>query len=202
MCVSRWVLTVYFFFRSYIPPRANWAPAPASPLYETGHPDSLQPEPLQTAQPTKGLSPSHSPVYGLANPTPEPVRTNAEVTSFYEDADPMFEESRQEPVVSAAPLPTALRPGPAGEPKPMELEDVPEAPGSPTNSEISHFTSISQRPVNPRWVPPTPPVQPAQQRTNMLLENNPDFDLQAGRRRGGAGPGGRMPTLSMVREGK
>lgn len=188
--------------RSYIPPRANWAPAervaPSSPIYEYGHPSSLQPEPLQPMQPAK----SPSPVYGQANPGPQPVRANADVISYYEDADPTLIESRQEPVVSAAPLPSALRPGPAGEPKPMESEDVPEAPGSPTTSEISHFTSISQRPVNPRWCPPPPPVQPAQQKTNMLLENNPDFDLQAGRRRGGAGPGGRMPTLSMVREAK
>lgn len=62
---------------------------------------------------------------------------------------------------------------------------------------MSHFTSISQRPVNPRW---RPPMQPAQQRTNMLLEGNPDFDLSAGRQRGGTGPGGRMPTLSTLRE--
>lgn len=99
--------------------------------------------------------------------------------------------------MSAAPLPSALMPGHAGEQKPKEMEDIPEAPGSPTTSEISHFTSISQRPINPRW---QPPVAPAQQKTNMLLENNPDFDVGVGRRRGGAGPGGRMPTLSTLRE--
>ena len=145
------MLTTYFFFlRSYVPPRANWAQAdrvaPSSPLYEYGHPDSLHPGPLQTAQPAK----SPSPVYGQANPGPTPARANADVTSYYEDADPTFVESRQEPAVSAAPLPSALRPGPAGEPKPMELEDVPEDPSSPTTSVISHFTSIPQRPVNPR----------------------------------------------------
>lgn len=172
---------------TYVPPRAGWTqpdgrlgPSP-SPVYE----DSAIPEPLRAAQ-----SPPPAQAYAPTNGTPQ--HTRADSGDYYEDVDPRFAE----PAVSA-PLPSALMPGPAGEPKPIETEDIPEAPGSPTASEMSHFTSISQRPVNPQWRPPMPP---AQQRTNMLLENNPDFDLSAGRRRGGAGPGGRMPTLSMVRE--
>lgn len=194
-----------YLTRSYIPPRANWtqleriAPSP-SPVYEYGHSESLQPEPLQPTQPAKSPSPVQA--QAPAHFTPQRMRADSDANDYYEDADHHFADNRQEPAVSAARLPSALMPGAAGEPKLMESEAVSEAPGSPTTSEISHFTSISQRPVNPRWQPPPPPVKPAQQKTNMLLENNPDFDLQAGRKRGGAGPGGRMPTLSMVREAR
>ena len=177
-------------FRSYIPARAAWGPdvrlGPSpSPVYEYGQPEAIHP--------TQSPSPVHA--YGQDNRAPQPMRSNLGNDDYYEDMEPRFADKSRGPT-----LPSALMPGPAGEPKPKDSDDLPEAPGSPTTSEISHFTSISQRPINPRWQPPPAPLKPAQQRTNMLLENNPDFDLQAGRRKGGAGPGGRMPTLSMVRE--
>lgn len=77
---------------------------------------------------------------------------------------------------------------------------------SPAASEASHFTSISQRGINPQWrpgpgdmgmMPPGPqgaylrPGQQAQRQRDVLLSDNPDFALpNAGRRgRGGGGPG-------------
>ncbi|EYE96078.1 putative pH signal transduction protein PalI [Aspergillus ruber CBS 135680] len=173
-------------------------PEPTSPSsFYSRTPSTYVPARAGWTQPDNrlGPSPSPSPVHAYRPPGGAHHARN-DSTDYYEDVDLQFAENQ--PAVSAPPpaLPSALMPGPAGEPKPV-VEDIPEAPGSPTASEMSHFTSISQRPVNPRW---QPPMQPAQQRTNMLLEGNPDFDLSAGRRRGGAGPGGRMPTLSTLRE--
>ena len=82
-------------------------------------------------------------------------------------------------------------PGGNGERTP--LDDVEEGPSSPTTSDISHFTSISERPVNPRWQPPPPPPMPTRTKQSILLENNPDFDLRAGGGRGGRMPATRYP---------
>ncbi|PYH47843.1 putative pH signal transduction protein PalI [Aspergillus saccharolyticus JOP 1030-1] len=116
-------------------------------------------------------------------------------TDYFEDADPRF-VNPNESAAGNARLPPALTPGAIGERKPTD--NSAEPPHSPTTSEVSHFTSISQRPINPRWRPP--PV-PAQQKHDVLLENNPDFDLHAGAGRGGlAGVGSRMPPLSIPRD--
>ncbi|KAF7169681.1 hypothetical protein CNMCM6106_004521 [Aspergillus hiratsukae] len=153
---------------SYVPPRAGWTPADLR------------------------VGPSPSPVHALeGNRTAPHARPNSG-DDYYEDVDPRFAEPHQPPAGNRA-LPSALTPG-AGERKPMD--DLAEAPGSPTTSEISHFTSISERPINPRWRPPPPPALPAQQRQIALLENNPDFDLRAG----ATGVGGRMPPMSIPRE--
>ncbi|GFF37645.1 pH-response regulator protein palI/RIM9 [Aspergillus udagawae] len=164
--------SLYSRSASYIPPRAGWTPADLR------------------------VGPSPSPVHALDHPAAH-ARSNSG-DNYYEDVDPRFAESHQPPAASRA-LPSALTSG-AGEPKPMD--DLAEAPGSPTTSEISHFTSISERPINPRWRPPPPPALPAQQRQNVLLENNPDFDLRAGGigRAGATGVGGRMPPMSIPRE--
>ncbi|KPI34377.1 pH-response regulator protein palI/RIM9 [Cyphellophora attinorum] len=94
-------------------------------------------------------------------------------------------------------------------------EDLPGA-RSPAESETSNFTSVSQRGVNPNWRPGYPgefqgggpgPMRRqsnTQARQDILLNNNPDFQLPGmtppgrrpmGGRGGGFGPGpsGRMP---------
>ena len=59
-------------------------------------------------------------------------------------------------------------------------------------SEASHFTSISERPVNPNWRPQSGSVGPEPRRQqDMLLAGNPDFSIpgmRGGSRRPGAGP--------------
>ncbi|KAJ0424243.1 SUR7/PalI family-domain-containing protein [Aspergillus carlsbadensis] len=87
---------------------------------------------------------------------------------YYEDEDPVY-TSRNESAASNTRVPSALTPG----------------------NSVSHFTSISERPINPDWRPPPMPAQAVQKRRDVLLENNPDFDLRAG-----SGRGGRMPPLS------
>ncbi len=82
---------------------------------------------------------------------------------------------------------------------PSESYDaLPEGQRSPA-SDNSEMTSISQRGVNPNWRPgstdalgrlevPQRRAQQQQQKRDMLLNTNPDFELHAR-----AGNGGRMP---------
>lgn len=100
-------------------------------------------------------------------------------------------------------------------------EDIASGSRSPAESERSTFTSVSQRGVNPRWNPGMGPGgfgpgpgqngsgigmggqrrgPPPQQRNEVLLSSNPDFELPGmGPRRGGGrggmprGAGGMMP---------
>ncbi|KAG2413901.1 pH-response regulator protein palI/RIM9 [Aspergillus terreus] len=155
---------------SYVPPRAGWG-----------------------ADLRVGPSPSPVHAYGARGMNRSPqthVRSNS--GDYYEDNDPRF-ANRNESAVGNPRLPTALTPGNNGEQK--LTEGLAEEPSSPTTSDISHFTSISERPINPRW---RPPPLPAQQKRDVLLENNPDFDLRAGAGRGG-GAGSRMPPISATR---
>ena len=136
---------------------------------------------------------------------------------YYEDVDPRFAaESDPAPPVQqrGAPLPGSLAPGPAHGMHDVPLartgsyEDLPGA-RSPAESETSNFTSVSQRGVNPNWRPGGPgdtagqfppnvmrkPMQAqVQERRDLLLGNNPDFELpipRPGRGRGGSvGMGG------------
>ena len=60
-------------------------------------------------------------------------------------------------------------------------------------SEASHFTSISERPVNPNWRPPPGSTGPEPRRQqDMILTGNPDFSIpgmgRGGRGRAGTGP--------------
>jgi hypothetical protein len=57
-------------------------------------------------------------------------------------------------------------------------------------SEASHFTSISERPVNPNWQPAAQ-SGPEPRRQDVLLAGNPDFSIpgmRGGRGRAGTGP--------------
>lgn len=129
---------------------------------------------------------------------------------YYEDVEPRFAEP-SEPASSSGGVPFALMPGgPAGEkPPPLKMpsETVTEGPRSPTASEISstsHFTSISERPVNPRWQGPPgpPPVNRAPQTQDMLLGGNPDFELPGNRGQGPrSGRAGRMTPVLEHRGG-
>ena len=158
--------------------------------------------------------------------------------NYYEDVDPRFVDPA--PVSDLPPqpeLPTSLMPGQyapyrGNSPGQNHLgtsagnssyENIQEGAHSPAPSEASHFTSVSQRGVNPNWRPqpggPPPPGQygppsmqqqqqymgggavpnrrpvPGQQR-DVLLGGNPDFEIPGvdmGRGRGGSGRGGRIP---------
>ncbi|KAE8552671.1 hypothetical protein EYB25_004050 [Talaromyces marneffei] len=124
---------------------------------------------------------------------------------YYEDVGPQFTEENN---AGGNGVPSVLMPGrPAGElhhpsppsPPPPPIKIPGETardlgPGSPAISDVSqgsHFTSISERPINPRWQGPPPPSVPATNRgprmQDMLLEGNPDFQLPGAIPRGGRG---------------
>lgn len=146
--------------------------------------------------------------------TPDPVQhARAPSDSYYEDVDPRFAaDDPVSPVLmdsharqAGSPLPAALMPGYAPnayqrnlgsgnsslyDPEPTARVD------SPTHSEASHFTSISQRQINPNWRPAPGQMGPAYQprgaassvysgvraparwrEHDTLLAANPDFAL-------------------------
>jgi hypothetical protein len=122
----------------------------------------------------------------LPSSTPPPQRQADVDNNYYEDVDPRFAES-------SALRPTQRGPGPV--PGPAGYEDPHQAGArSPTISERSAFTSVSQRGVNPRWAPPPGPIprRPVNRNEVNVLNSNPDFQLP--NTRGGASPprGGAM----------
>jgi hypothetical protein len=60
------------------------------------------------------------------------------------------------------------------------MESLQEGQRSPAASDASHFTSVSQRGVNPNWRPPPGQQQRprgAPRADDMLLASNPEFSL-------------------------
>ncbi|KAF2205120.1 pali-domain-containing protein [Delitschia confertaspora ATCC 74209] len=212
--------------REYGPAKVNWNQNGNSvsdqtvPTVSNGGSGSRRLSPIQDS-PVE--LPTHSSTIGLPN--------NAPTSSgdYYEDVDPQFAEPIQ-PVAHPAPLPASLVPGggnadpnflsavPANVSNPSlnNSDDTPEGSRSPAASEASHFTSVSQRGVNPNWRPPPPgmggPPLPGQyapyggarrpmRQEDVILEanaDNPDFALP------GAGPVGRSHRrgLSGSRSGR
>ncbi|KAL9108707.1 MAG: hypothetical protein Q9227_006503 [Pyrenula ochraceoflavens] len=166
----------------YVPPRLAWARKNSSPL--NGPPGIPNPADYGSKAPQQ---PTHSRAPSTDN--------------YYEDIDPRFAE----PERRSPNHPQALTAGnlqqPGGD---GSYEDLPEGARSPAASDTSHFTSVSQRGVNPNWRPGPadmnmmPNRKPVQRQQDFLLGNNPDFQLPGagGRGRGGMmGRGGRMPVV-------
>jgi hypothetical protein len=108
-------------------------------------------------------------------------------------------------------------------PRTSSYDELPDGSRSPAASEASHFTSVSQRPVNPNWRPEMgapagqfapyasgPGRRPIRQEDVILEANsvNPDFAIPGGmpgrgrgrgRGRGGrGGPMGPPPPATMM----
>jgi hypothetical protein len=175
---------------------------------------------------SRGLSPiMDSPVEG-------PPRGFAPERSseYYEDVDPKFAEPVHN---NQSTMPNSLMPGNNPNnmnshlraPPPLTLsdpnlprtssyDDLPEGCRSPASSDVSHFTSISQRPINPAWRPEMgtaagqfPPYGGGRGRAPLRPEDvileanmaNPDFALPGmsrGRGRGRGGRGGRGGAMA------
>lgn len=157
-------------------------------------------------------------------------------SDYYEDVDPRFAEPARNGV--PPPMPSSLMPGGFASSNPNLLsapnnsnpnlprtesyDDLPEGSRSPAASEASHFTSVSQRPVNPNWRPemgaPAGQFQPYNGRRPMRQEDvileanaaNPDFAIPGGmpgrgrgrgRGRGGRGGGPMAPPATMMGQG-
>jgi hypothetical protein len=189
-----------------VPPRAAWAN-----LDQRESPDRVN-------QPTLPVElPSATPT----QPSPYHARTGSG-DHYYEDVDPRFVSP--EALNPSAELPASLTAGP--EPvhsayhaqSPSEqaqhgIEDMGDGTRSPA-SDMSHFTSVSQRGVNPNWQPPLPnppanapshrrlPHPRAQQQRQQprdVLTGNNDFELPGvGRSRGdsNARAPGMIPSMA------
>ncbi|EEP81236.1 predicted protein [Uncinocarpus reesii 1704] len=173
--------SVYSMDASYVPPRSNWNPQ-EYPIREL---------PTEQIPPISPLGPNTQPRDMTRSP---PALRPHPPSSYYEDLEPRFAL----PItgVESTDVPSALVPGSSGEPLTRSsYDDFPVGPRSPAASETSHFTSISQRGINPKWRPPESetPKAKLQQRQDVLLNSNPDFALPAGRVRANTVAGGRMP---------
>ena len=199
----------------YIPPRREWNSRPAdNPSFAGSHRGPITHGQVTLTPPVE-LPTASSSVLGPYRQTGRP-RVSSGGSDYYEDVNPQFapETEAMPPVPSSAALAPSYSPGAA-----HGMHDIPIAPSasyedlqqgarSPVDSETSEFTSVSQRGVNPNWRPGGPgdmgqygppatrkPMQ-VQQRRNVLLENNPDFELpmsRPGRGRGGMMRGGGRP---------
>lgn len=188
------------FSRPYVPPRAQWTQRNVTPQMNNRTLSPIQ------ASPTSQLQNS-PPRIGIRAPTA--------TDNYVEDIDPEFVEPTMGPTI-----PTSLMPGPpppnltSDQPlrneylQPNEsnsfpssgpslersadsFESLPESERSPAASDASHFTSVSQRGVNPNWRPGPQPA-PGPRGEDMLLNSNPEFSIPgAGPRRGRGGFRGR-----------
>lgn len=188
---------------------------------------------LNSSNGSRGLSPiQDSPIELPAQlshvgaPLPNRMERSSD---YYEDVDPRFAEPTQ--VHHPPPMPSSLMPGgfsasnpnllsapnhsDSSIPRTASYDELPEGSRSPAASEASHFTSVSQRPVNPNWRPemgaPAGQFQPYNGRRPMRQEDsileanaaNPDFAIPGmpgrgrgrGRGRGGRGGSGMAPPL-------
>ena len=120
-----------------------------------------------------------SQVGGFAPPTHNHSNSLERSSDYYEDVDPKFAEPVHQ---NPPPIPSSLMPGSMpgaynsnpnllsapqqaqqaqqahqlGDPnlpRTSSYDDLPDGSRSPAASEASHFTSVSQRPVNPNWRP-------------------------------------------------
>jgi uncharacterized membrane protein len=200
----------------YVPPRAAWAGAHHAATVDPSLARRMQsPVELSSSQSNvAGMDNAYSPPRSRQNGRPRVSSGGSDL--YYEDVDPRFAND-PEPRVQQQAVPSSLTPGPRQPPAPLRqvpgpngemipltssYENLQEGARSPAESETSNFTSVSQRGVNPNWRPQDgggafntglgPPrriQQQTQMRRDMMLSNNPDFEIPglAGGARGGRG---------------
>ncbi|TID17149.1 pali-domain-containing protein [Venturia nashicola] len=183
----------------YVPPRAQWKQTQRT---------ATPPLAGRTLSPIEA-SPNPSSIKGHSRRPSEP--------GYYEDVDPRFVEPPQlqssppppSNVASQEIHPSTLQPprgppmnqnnlSPEYQPGPMahhdprqeSTESLQDGQRSPAISDASHYTSVSQRGINPNWRPPPGSGMPRRpQQQDMLLNSNPEFSLPGigplGRGRGG-----------------
>lgn len=226
--------------QQYIPARSNW------------NQERQPSDNIKNSNQSRGLSPiMDSPVEMPAQlsqvggfPPPKHHHSNSieRSSDYYEDVDPKFAEPSH---ASPPPMPSSLMPGgmpgaynsnpnllnPLQRPRQLSdpnlprtssYDDLPDGSRSPAASEASHFTSVSQRPVNPAWRPEMGAAagnfgpyngrgggRPMRPEDVILDANaaNPDFAIPGvgmgrgrgrGAFRGGRGRGGIQPPATMM----
>jgi hypothetical protein len=196
--------------RAYVPPRSQWVTKSSAPVPFGQRALS----PIQ-ASPTEHSIPRSDPLDSYvedADPrfAEPPSRSHGQLpASALPPSGPTSNlATYQSPTNSRTPPPQGLlpvdnnrhgllRPPPLENDRYASYDSIPPADGqrSPAGSDASHFTSISQRGVNPNWRPPPgsngsgpPNGRPrAPAHDDLNLNANPDFSLPIGKRgRGGA----------------
>ena len=113
---------------------------------------------------------AQAPVYATEQVRPNPVNRQAVPSSIPEES-PQPQQQQQYDQLQGPEQPRGYN-----EPSLNDTES--QVPPSPTVSDSSHFTSISQRPVNPKYQPqPSLSARVAAERTDLVLSSNPDFQL-------------------------
>lgn len=204
---------------AYIPPRAAWAGAHHVATVDPNSPSRRMQSPVELPSSQSnvgGMDGAYSPPRNRQNGRPRVSSGGSDL--YYEDVNPRFAND-PEPLPPQQSVPSLLTPGPRHPPAPLRqvpgpngelipltssYENLQEGARSPAESETSNFTSVSQRGVNPNWRPQDGPVsafqtnlgpprriqQQTQMRRDMMLTNNPDFEipgLTGGGARGGRG---------------
>ena len=179
---------------SYIPPRAGWTdghiPSPRS-VVGRQRVNSGGSDYVEDVDPRFAEHPSAPPAEAFNHPEPQPTIPSLLVAGR-NPHDPSPESSSSQVHV----------------PRTTSYDDLHPGARSPVDSEASHFTSVSQRPMNPNWQPghggefnqfgPGPGPRPdrghQQRRQDILFSGNPDFELPGmgpPRARGGFSGGNR-----------
>ena len=188
---------------------------PKIDTYNLERPNRMVDNPYGAARRSPDIGPALAPLDRAPNRSRRTSETGTMIASYYEDVDPRFDDTPPEEFDSPAvyqPPPTSHsnqarhRQRSDDDHSPVSpirrnyssnsLEDRPDdyrsGPRSPAASTSSHFTSVSQRGINPRWQPAPPPqfvgettVYPRRNRPRNdqmnFLSGNPDFELPVSR---------------------
>jgi len=167
--------------RPYIPARSQWNQRNMTPVM-----NNRALSPIQASPPQLSRSPPRA-----------GARAPSAADNYVEDIDPRFAEPSVPTVLMAGPgvpNPSSAPPltnygppvdGPSAARYGGSSESLADSQRSPAASDASHYTSISQRGINPAWRPggPAGAPPPRNPQNDSLLAANPDFALP------GAGPG-------------
>lgn len=169
---------------------------------QSPHPTTSSPPPPSSSHPPRGyLHPSYLSAGAGAGATTTAAATGAGANDPSPTSEPFLNAPSPIPYHNITPITGSSQ------------EDLPEGARSPGQgseraSEASHFTSISQRPVNPNWRPgPGMGGGPGgagmssasaaqRRREDVLLAGNPDFTIP------GVGRGGRGGAMGAMRGGR
>lgn len=197
----------------YIPARAQWTgPSPLANGQNTGNPRGVRQGPPSVNHSRTGSDhyyedvdprfavdgplPSHN---GPPSPVPNALTPGAPVQRYPSPApiSPPFHLETPDA------MPRSGANNREADPAFEDAATMPDGARSPTESEASHFTSVSQRGVNPQWRPPPgptlqpPPRKMSHRRDDIVLNANPDFALPGMQSsRGGRGARGAMGSTS------
>ncbi|TQS36896.1 hypothetical protein Golomagni_02645 [Golovinomyces magnicellulatus] len=203
-------------------PRYNAYSPVVAPFYSTYNPENRNsPYPVAETPPPLPMG-SNGPLfnelsnYREASPRNIPQRPwSPSASSSNYESSLQYSKSQSATPAPFAPQPIKIIPGfQTGIPleKDADLDYFNAGPRSPADSEMSSFTSISQRDVNPKWKaennnePPRKAMfherTEMKQQHDILFQANPDFTIPVGRGGRGMPRGSAVPRGRQIRRGR